>query len=113
MAPSFSWGSARPVNPLLPIDAYGTLAYPLSARPVGYGRNTLYGEATHSLDARLTKTIKIMNERAKWVFGVEGFNLLNHTNYARIGAYWTGPGFTRTVEIAAARQIQFFGGLEF
>ncbi len=113
MAPSFSWGSARPVNPLLPIDAYGTLAYPLSARPVGYGRNTLYGEATHSLDARLTKTIKVMNERAKWVFGIEGFNLLNHTNYARIGAYLTGPGFTRTVEIAPARQIQFFGGIEF
>ncbi len=113
IAPAFSWGSARPVNPLLPTDAYATLAYPLSARPVGFGRNTLYGEATHSMDARLTKTIKVMHERAKWVTGIEGFNLMNHTNFARINAYWTGPSFSRTVEVAPARQIQFFGGLEF
>ena len=112
-APGFSWGSGRPVNPLLPSDAYGTLAYPLSARPVGFGRNTLYGAESHSLDARLTKTIPVLENRAKWVFGVESFNLLNHTNRTRIAAFWNGAGFTRTFEVSPARQIQFFGGLEF
>ena len=113
LAPNFSYGSGRPLNPLLPSDAYGTLAYPLSARPPGFGRNTLYTPTSRSVDLRFFKTIPVFRERAKWLVGVESFNLLNHTNYARVSAYLTGGGFTRTFEVLPARQVQFFANLEF
>ena len=113
LAPNFSYGSGRPLNPLLPSDAYGTLAYPLSARPPGFGRNTLYTPTSHSLDLRFFKTIPVFRERARWLVGVESFNLLNHTNYARVSAYLTGSAFTRTFEVLPARQVQLFANLEF
>ncbi len=113
LAPNFSYGSGRPLNPLLPGDAYGSLAYPLSARPPGWGRNTLYTPTSRSVDLRFFKTIPVFAERAKWLIGVESFNLLNHTNYARVSAYLTGSSFTRTFEVLPARQIQLFANLEF
>ena len=40
VAPIFTVESGRPVNPLTGIDSYRTHAFPLSARPLGFGRNS-------------------------------------------------------------------------
>jgi hypothetical protein len=41
VAPVFSVASGRPVNPLTGIDTHQLMAWPLSARPPGFGRNSL------------------------------------------------------------------------
>jgi len=40
VAPIFTLESGRPVNPLTGIDSNGNDAYPLSSRPLGFGRNS-------------------------------------------------------------------------
>ena len=112
LAPLFTWGSGRPLNPLLTTDAYRTGAYPISARPLGLGRNSLFTPRTVSLDMRLMKTILVKHERARVQFGVEAFNLMNHTNRLRVSPYDTDT-FGALVEAQNPRQVQLMFQFEY
>lgn len=112
LAPLFTWGSGRPLNPLLTTDVYRTGAYPISARPLGFGRNILTAPRTVSVDLRLMKTILVKHERARVQFGVEAFNLLNHTNRLRVSPYYTAT-FGALVEAQNPRQVQLMFQFEY
>ena len=112
LAPIFTAGSGRPVNTLLTTDVLRTGAYPITARPAGFARNTATSPATVSLDLRVMKTIRFHNDSSRLQFGVESFNLLNHTNVLRVDPYYT-PSFGRAVEVNSARQIQLMMQFEY
>jgi hypothetical protein len=112
LAPVFVWGSGRPLNTLLTSDVYRTGAYPISARPLGFPRNIAWMPRTVSLDARLMKTIKVKHERALFQFGVEAFNLMNHTNRLRVSPYYTAS-FGGLIEAQIPRQVQLMAQLEY
>jgi hypothetical protein len=106
-------GSGRPLNTLLTTDVYRTGAYPLNARPLGFGRNSQLGPNTYSIDLRLMKTIPIWENRARLQFGVESFNLANHTNSVTLSEFYATPSAKLTsykglIESGTPRQIQFF-----
>lgn len=118
VAPSFTYGSERPLNALATTDVARTGAYPISARPFGLGRNAFWGPAVKSLDARVFKVLPVKEGRAYWVVGVESFNLLNHTNAVRVSPYYAAGAermgsFGRPMEIQNARQIQLLVALEY
>jgi hypothetical protein len=58
------------------------------------------------------KTIRFHNDRSRLQFGVESFNLLNHTNVLRVDPYDT-PSFGRAVEVNSARQVQLMMQFEY
>lgn len=112
LAPIFTVGSGRPLNPLLTTDTYRTGAYPISARPIGFGRNSFWTPGTVSVDLRVMKTILINNERARVQFGGEVFNLLNHTNRLRVSPFYTNS-FGALIEAQNPRRIQLMFQLEY
>jgi len=112
LAPVFTWGSGRPLNTLLTTDAYRTGAYPISARPPGFLRNVAWMPRTVSLDVRVMKTIKVKHERALVQFGVEAFNVLNHTNRLRVSPYYT-TSFGGLIEAQNPRQVQLMAQFEY
>jgi hypothetical protein len=105
-------GSGRPVNMLASTDVLRTCAYPITARPEGIGRNTATSPRNISLDLRVMKTIRFEHNRSWLQFGLESFNLLNHTNVVRICPY-AGPSFGRALEVSTARQVQFMIQFEY
>ena len=112
LAPVFNWGSGRPLNTLLTTDVYRTGAYPISARPLGFPRNLAWMPRTISADLRLMKTIKVKHGRAVMQFGVEAFNLLNHTNRLRVSPYYTLT-FGSLIEAQNPRQVQLMAQFEY
>jgi hypothetical protein len=117
-APILSIGAGRPINTLLTTDVFRTGAYPISARPLEVPRNSFLSPATASLDVRVMKTFPVMNDRAILQFGVESFNLTNHTNTERVSQFYAAPGFPlrsyrQTLESLPARQIQFLMQFEY
>jgi hypothetical protein len=112
LAPMFTWGSGRPLNTLLTSDVYRTGAYPISARPPDFARNTAWMPRPVSLDTRVMKTVKVKEGRALLQFGVEAFNLLNHTNRLRVSPYYT-PAFGGLIEAQNPRQVQLMAQLEY
>ena len=118
LAPIFTYGSGRPLNALDATDAYRTGAYPLSARPLGMGRNPYFTPGIVSLDARLMKTFPVHDNRAVLQMGVETFNILNHTNPLRVSPFYQAAGhllgsYRGIVETLNARQVQFFIQFEY
>jgi hypothetical protein len=111
VAPIFSAGSGRPVNPLTGVDTYRLMAWPLSARPAGFGRNSLVTPGMVNLDFRLLKYFP-MGKTAKLDLVAEAFNLLNRANVTRINPVF-GPSFLQPLAGAGARQIQFSLDFEF
>lgn len=118
LTPTFVAGSGRPINYLLATDANRTGAYPISARPAGVGRNPYFMRGAVQLDARLMKTVYVIDGRAKLQFGAESFNLLNRTNPATVTEYGMAAGsrlatYGRLAESMPARQVQFFMQFEY
>lgn len=118
IAPIFTAGSGRPLNALETSDVFRTGAYPLSARPFGLPRNAYFTKPNLQLDLRVMKTILVYHDRAKLQFGVESFNLTNHSNPLRQSAFLAAQGerlnsFSHTVETLNARQVQFMIQLEY
>jgi len=118
IAPVFVAGSGRPLNTLLTTDASRTGAYPLNARPAGFGRNSVLGPNTYSVDLRLMKTIPIWENRARLQFGVESFNLANHVNPVILSEFYASPSgklstYKGIIESGTPRQLQFFMQFEY
>ncbi len=112
LSPALTWGTTRPVNTVLPADAYRTGAYPFSARPEGAARNSARMPRAPSFDMRIMKSIFVMPDRVRFEFGIESFNLFNHTRVVRVSPYLTST-FGRPTELAPARQVQLMCQLEF
>jgi hypothetical protein len=117
LAPILTVESARPANPLTGIDTYGTGGYPLSARPVGYARNSLRIPSMTLLDLRAVKAIPF-GEGRRLDLVAESFNVLNHTNVTAVNpffgaGYIAAPWFGRATDALAGRQLQFSIDFEF
>ncbi len=117
VAPIFSVGSGRPINPVAGFDANRSGAFPPSSRPLGFGRNSLHTPAQVQLDLRVLKVFKV-GEHGKLDFVVESFNLLNHTNVVGLNQFYGPdsmaiPAFTSANKASPGRQLQFSVDLEF
>jgi hypothetical protein len=116
-APILTIESGRPVDPLNGFDANRSGAYPLSSRPLGFGRNSLRTGTQAQLDLRVLKFFKV-GEHGKLDFVVESFNLLNHTNVAALNQFYGTessplPTFSMGNKAGIPRQLQFSLDFEF
>jgi hypothetical protein len=117
VAPILTVESGRPVNPLTGIDSNGSDAFPLSARPPGFGRNSLRTPMLANVDFRVLKYFPF-SKAARLDVVAEAFNLLNHANVAQINpVFGTGvtplAGFLQPLTGTGARRIQFSLDFEF
>ncbi len=116
MAPIVTVASGRPVNPLTGVDN-GSGAFPLSARPSGFGRNSSRTPLQANVDFRVLKYFPV-TRTSRLDLVAEAFNLFNHTNVIQINPVFGGgpiaaPGFLQPVTAAGARQLQFSLDYEF
>jgi hypothetical protein len=117
VAPILTIESGRPVNPLTGVDSSGSHSFPLSARPLGFGRNSLKTPALASIDFRVLKYFPF-GKTARLDLVGEAFNLLNRANVAQINPiFGTGltplPNFLQPITGVGARRIQFSLDFEF
>lgn len=116
LAPIFTAQSGRPENALTGTDN-GSDAFPLSTRPLGFGRNSIQTPALVSLDLRILKAIP-MGEGRHLDLVAESFNVLNHTNVTAVNPFFgigpvAAPWFARPIDALAARQVQVSIDFEF
>ena len=117
VAPIVTIDSGRPVNPLTGIDSNGSQAFPLSARPPGFGRNSLWTPMPANIDLRVLKYFPF-GKTARLDLVGEAFNVQNRPNVAQINpVFGTGlaplVGFLQPITGAGARRIQFSLDFEF
>ena len=117
MAPILTVESGRPVNPSTGLDSNHSHAFPLSARPLALGRDSLTTPALATMDFRVVKYFPFGGVRRLDVVA-EAFNLFNRTNVSEInpvfGAGLTPiSGFRQPIAGSGARQIQFSLDFEF
>jgi hypothetical protein len=79
IAPILTIGSGRPLDALTGLDSNRSGAWPLSARPLGFSRNTLLTPAVANLDFRIKRDIMIPEHGHVSVM-VDFFNALNRRN---------------------------------
>ena len=111
VAPIVTIGSGRPVNPRVGLDLFHTGVWPLPARPLGYGRNSLLTPGATTVDFRVLKFFPI-GKTSKLDVVAEAFNLMNHANVARINPIF-GPNFRAPLAGAGPRQLQLSLDFEF
>jgi hypothetical protein len=117
VAPIFTVECGRPVNPLTGLDSTRSGAFPLCARPLGFGRNSLNGVLLMNADFRVLKYFPV-GKSARLDPVTEAFNPFNRANVIRINpVFGVGavpqPGFLQPLAGAGARQIQFSLDFEF
>ncbi|MGI9071426.1 MAG: hypothetical protein ACR2JB_08950 [Bryobacteraceae bacterium] len=117
LAPIVTLESARPANPLTGADSNNSRSYPLSARPLDYGRNTLRIPPLASLDLRILKAIP-MGDGRHLDLVAESFNLLNHTNVTAVNPFFGDASvpnawFRTPIDAMSGRQLQFSIDFEF
>jgi hypothetical protein len=110
-------GSGRPVNPLTGLDSNQSHAFPLSARPLGLGRNSLNTSALATMDFRILKYFPFGDVK-RLDLVAEFFNLFNSANGSQVNpVFGSGltpiPGFRQPIAGTGARQIQFSLDFEF
>jgi hypothetical protein len=117
VAPILTVESGRPVNPLTGLDSNQSHAFPLSARPLALGRNSLKTPALVTTDFRVLKYFPFGGVK-RLDLVAEFFNLFNHANTSQINpVFGSGsmplPGFGQRIAGTGARQIQFSLDFEF
>ena len=117
VAPILTLESGRPVNPLTGLDSNQSHAFPLSARPLSLGRNSLNTPALATMDFRVLKYFPFGGAKRLDVVA-EFFNLFNSANVSQINpVFGSGltpiPGFRQPIAGTGARQIQFSLDFEF
>ncbi len=117
VAPIFTVESGRPVNPLTGVDSYGTHAFPLSVRPLGFGRNSFRSPMLANMDFRVLKYFPF-GKTAHLDLVAEAFNLFNRANVAQVNPIFGAgtlpqPGFLQPLTGAGSRQLQFSLDFEF
>jgi carboxypeptidase family protein/TonB-dependent receptor-like protein len=117
IAPIFTAESGRPVNPLTGLDSNRSHAFPLSSRPVDFGRNSFQSPRIVTMDFRILKYFPFGGAKRLDVVA-EFFNLFNSANVSQINpVFGSGltpmPGFRQPLAGTAARQIQFSLDFEF
>jgi hypothetical protein len=117
VAPILTLESGRPENPLTGLDSNQSHAFPLSARPLALGRNSLKTPALATVDLRLLKYFPFGGAK-RLDLVAEFFNLFNHANVSQINpVFGSGltplSGFGRGIAGTGARQIQFSLDFEF
>jgi hypothetical protein len=117
VAPIVTVESGRPVNPLTGLDSNRSHAFPLPARPLALGRNSLETPALFTVDLRVLKYFPFGGAKRRDVVA-EFFNLFNRTNVTQINSVF-GSGLTpisafrQPLAGTGARQIQFSLDFEF
>ena len=117
LAPILTLESGRPVNPLTGLDSNQSHAFPLSARPLALGRNSLNTPALATMDFRILKYFPFGGAKRLDVVA-EFFNLFNSANVSQINPVFGSeltlmPGFRQPIAGTGARQIQFSLDFEF
>jgi hypothetical protein len=117
VAPILTLESGRPVNPLTGLDSNQSHAFPLSARPLALGRNSLKTPALATMDFRIVKYFPFGGVKRLDVVA-EFFNLFNSANISQINPVFGSslapmPGFRQPVAGTGARQVQFSLDFEF
>ena len=117
IAPIVTVESGRPADALTGIDSNGSHPFPLSARPLGFGRNSLETPMTGNVDFRILKYFPF-GQTAHLDVVAEAFNLLNRANVAQINpVFGVGlipqPGFLQPLAGEGARRLQFSLDYEF
>jgi hypothetical protein len=79
------------------------------------GRNIIVGPGTNYMDANLAKVIALGSERRQLTLRVEGFNVLNHPNYANpaLNISTTTTAGTITSVLRPMREVQFVARFSF
>jgi len=117
LAPILTLERGRPVNPLTGLDSNQSHAFPLSARPLGLGRNSVRTPALATMDFRMLKYFPFGGVKRLDVVA-EFFNLFNSANVSQINpVFGSGstpiPGFRQPIAGTGSRQIQFSLDFEF
>ena len=117
VAPILTLESGRPVNPLTGLDSNQSHAFPLSARPLSLGRNSLNTPALATMDFRVLKYFPFGGAKRLDVVA-EFFNVFNSANVSQINPEFGSrstpiPEFRQPVAGTGARQIQFSLDFEF
>jgi hypothetical protein len=117
VAPILTLESGRPVNPLTGLDSNLSHAFPLSARPLGLGRDSLNTPALATMDFRVLKYFPFGGVKRLDVVA-EFFNLFNSGNVSQINSVFGSgvtpmPGFSQPIAGTGARQVQFSLDFEF
>jgi outer membrane receptor for ferrienterochelin and colicin len=117
VAPIFSASAGYPITALVGFDALHSLAYPATARPAGFARNSLRTSSTVNLDLRLVKFFNV-KPHGKLDFVAEIFNVLNHPNITALNQVY-GPAlipaasYLQPIQTLRPRQFQFSIDFEF
>ena len=117
IAPIFTAESGRPVNALTGLDSNRSHAFPLSSRPLDFGRNSAQAPKIVTMDLRVLKYFPLGESRRLDIVA-EFFNLFNHGNVAQINPVFGSnltpiAGFEQPIQGIGARQIQFSLDFEF
>jgi hypothetical protein len=117
VAPILTLESGRPVNPLTGLDSNLSHAFPLSARPLGLGRNSLNTPALATMDFGVLKYFPFGGVKRIDVVA-EFFNLFNSADVPQINpVFGSGltsiPRFKQPIAGTAARLVQFSVDFEF
>jgi len=117
LAPIFTAESGRPVNALTGLDSSRSHSFPLSGRPLGFGRNSIHTTGIVTMDFRILKYFPFGRSRRLDVVA-EFFNLFNRANVAQINSVFGSnltsiAGFEQPIQGIGARQIQFSLDFEF
>jgi hypothetical protein len=117
VAPILTLETGRPIDPLTGLDSNQSHAFPLSARPLSLGRNSLNTPSLATMDFRVLKYFPFGGVKRLDVVA-EFFNLFNSANVSQINPVFGSdstpiPGFRQPIAGTGARQIQFSLDFEF
>jgi outer membrane receptor for ferrienterochelin and colicin len=117
LAPLITLGTGRPINPLVGLNSNRNDAFPLSARQLGLGRNSLETPGMAIVDLGVVKTINLGEHRHLDLI-TQFFNLFNHTSATAINPFFgTGvvplPGYGQSIQDFSPRIIQFAANFEY